>query len=210
MEYNLDLVEESMTSLQLAEISNRRHDNLMRDIEQMFKEADLTALKFEVSYKDASGRENKMYALDKRKTLFVVSQFNHKLRNLIIDKLFELRDEINEKDKRILELEKEKLRKLEIENKENIRVSDCFRKILLISANIDRQKGSKSMLQVKIKIGYNTYYIAKHEKRLHKQIKLYAKYILEKTSHLDLTDEEKISIIDSKVDEEFEDEYNFI
>lgn len=57
MEYNLDLVEETMTSFDLAELSGKRHNNLMREIDTMCENAEITLLRAEQRLKDNAGNE---------------------------------------------------------------------------------------------------------------------------------------------------------
>ena len=46
----------SITSLEITTLTGKLHKNVIRDIRVMFVELELTEHKFELSYKDASGK----------------------------------------------------------------------------------------------------------------------------------------------------------
>ena len=94
---DINLIKESMTSVELAEFSGRRHDHLLRDIDEMFKNSELDIPNFGDIYLDSAGREQKMYNLNKPLVLFVISKFNDKLRLLIVNRMFELEEEREER-----------------------------------------------------------------------------------------------------------------
>jgi len=80
----------TMTSLEIAELTGKRHDNIVRDISSMFEALEIDALKFEGVYKDAGNRERPMFNLDKELTLTLVSGYNIKMRHRIIKRWQEL------------------------------------------------------------------------------------------------------------------------
>ncbi len=80
----------TMTSLEIARLTEKRHDNVLRDIDKMFGELEIDHLKFEESYKNSSGMMQKIFRLDKELTLTLVSGYNVKLRQAIIRKWSEL------------------------------------------------------------------------------------------------------------------------
>ena len=64
----------TMTSREIAELTGKRHDNVLADCEKMF-----TALKIQVSeyldsYKDSTGRTLKQYRLDRDLTMTLVTK----------------------------------------------------------------------------------------------------------------------------------------
>ena len=81
-----------ITSVKLAEISGRRHDNLVRDIEKMCANAKIALLTFEERYFGEDGSENKMYNLSPDLVLFVISKFDDRLRWEMINRLKVLED----------------------------------------------------------------------------------------------------------------------
>jgi Rha family phage regulatory protein len=68
------------TSLKIAEVFGKRHNNVIRDIENIAKrEVFSTALNFEFSsYKDSSGKSNRFYILDQDFTTFLIMGFTGK------------------------------------------------------------------------------------------------------------------------------------
>lgn len=81
---------ETMSSLQIAEITGKRHDAVLRDIKNLLSQG-VAAHNFVVSdYKDATGRTLPCYALTKKGCLILASGYNAKLREKIIDRWEEL------------------------------------------------------------------------------------------------------------------------
>ncbi|WP_203368806.1 Rha family transcriptional regulator, partial [Cysteiniphilum marinum] len=81
---------QTMSSREIAELTGKRHDNILRDIEKMLNELEIAHLKFEGSYIDTTGRALKCYNLPKRESLILVSGYNIKMRAAIIDRWQEL------------------------------------------------------------------------------------------------------------------------
>jgi len=88
----LTITEITMTSLEIAERTGKRHDNVMRDIRNMLLElyGEGDALKFEGIYLDAHKREKPCYRLPKKECLCLVSGYSAPLRMAIITRLEEL------------------------------------------------------------------------------------------------------------------------
>lgn len=81
---------DKMSSLQISEITGRRHDNVVRDIRNLLQQG-VAALNFEVSnYKDVTGRTLLCYNLTKKGCLILASGYDAKLREKIIDRWEEL------------------------------------------------------------------------------------------------------------------------
>jgi phage antirepressor YoqD-like protein len=80
----------TMSSLEIAELTGKRHDNVMSDIEKMLKDLEIHAPDFSGTYKTARGNEYKCYKLPKRETLILVSGYNVTVRARIIDRWQEL------------------------------------------------------------------------------------------------------------------------
>lgn len=82
----------TISSLEIAEITGKRHDNIIRDIETQLVEitGEKALLKFEESYTNSNNREFKCYNLPKIEALIVVSGYDAKLRASIIYRLDEL------------------------------------------------------------------------------------------------------------------------
>ena len=82
-----------MSSMEIARICNKRHDNVMRDIRTTLKEAGIDEkglLKFEASYLNVQNKPQPCYFLPKRECLILVSGYSVQLRTAIIDRWQEL------------------------------------------------------------------------------------------------------------------------
>lgn len=92
---NTALVQESMTSLTLSELTKKRHSEVLRDIRVMAKAWEkITQRKFALTtYTDLSGRKQPLYNLAKDELLFIVSKYNDEVRAVIITRLMELEKE---------------------------------------------------------------------------------------------------------------------
>ena len=80
----------TMSSLEIAELTGKRHDNVMSDIEKMLKDLEIHDHDFAGTYKTARGNEYKCYKLPKRETLILVSGYSVTMRARIIDRWQEL------------------------------------------------------------------------------------------------------------------------
>lgn len=77
----------TMTSIEIATLCEKRHDNVVRDIKIMCEALNLDLLKFEGIYTDAHGRDQKCIHLPKRETMILVSGYKTEFRAKIIDRL---------------------------------------------------------------------------------------------------------------------------
>ena len=121
MNNNLMVIESSnvltMSSLEIAELTGKRHDHVMVDIVKMLKDLEIHAPDFSGTYKTARGNEYKCYNLPKRETLILVSGYSVAMRARIIDRWQELEEKQTpatpktyiEALEKLLESEKEKL-----------------------------------------------------------------------------------------------------
>jgi len=82
----------TMNSREIAELTGKRHDHVIRDIESIFSELELDAPKFGAVYQGGNGQDRKCYNLPKDLTLTLVSGYNIKLRHAIIKRLDELEE----------------------------------------------------------------------------------------------------------------------
>ena len=83
----------TMTSREIAELTGKRHDNVMRDTRNMLLElyGDEGVLKFEDTITDQqNGQEYAVYTLPKRETMILVSGYSVAMRAKIIDRWQEL------------------------------------------------------------------------------------------------------------------------
>jgi len=77
----------TMSSLEIAELTGKRHDNVMADIERILDEAEIGALRFQDTYLTAQNKQTKCYRLPRRECLLVMSAYSAKLRLTIIDRM---------------------------------------------------------------------------------------------------------------------------
>lgn len=81
----------SMSSREIAELTGKRHDNVVRDIQKMFRDVEVGALKFEGTYTNPqNGQEYRCYNLPKNLTLTLIAGYRADLRLKIIDRWLEL------------------------------------------------------------------------------------------------------------------------
>lgn len=85
----------TMSSLEIAELTGKRHDHVVRDIRVMLKELELDIPKFGDTYKDTANRNQKMFKLDKELTMTLITGYSIKLRHTVIKRLDELEQAID-------------------------------------------------------------------------------------------------------------------
>ncbi|MCG7388792.1 phage antirepressor KilAC domain-containing protein [Pantoea sp. ACRSB] len=83
--------EMKMSSLEIAELCEKRHDNVMRDITSMLTELGVGLLSFEDTYiNKQNGQEYRCFNLPKDLTLTLVAGYNVRLRHAIVTRWQEL------------------------------------------------------------------------------------------------------------------------
>jgi len=80
----------TMSSREIAELCEKRHDNVIRDIKGMLAELGEPSLRFEGSYSAADGTTRPCFNLPKDLTITLVAGYNVILRKRIIDRWMEL------------------------------------------------------------------------------------------------------------------------
>jgi len=83
----------TMSSREIAELCEKRHDHVMRDARKMLEELEEDAPKFGGVYTGGNGEERPCINLPKDLTLTLVAGYNVKLRKRIIDRWIELEDQ---------------------------------------------------------------------------------------------------------------------
>lgn len=90
MNENEIIKKETMTSVEIAKVTGKRHDNVVRDIQNILKQG-VDALNFEeTSYTDRANRQQKYYMLTKKGCLILASGYDALLREKIINRWEEL------------------------------------------------------------------------------------------------------------------------
>lgn len=80
----------TMSSREIADLTEKRHDNVKRDIEKMLKELGEDALKFEDIYFDSMNRQQTEYRLDRDLTETLLLGYSAPLRRKVLVRLREL------------------------------------------------------------------------------------------------------------------------
>ena len=80
----------TMSTIEIAELTGKRHDNIVRDTKLMLEQLNGGPLKFEGTYYDAQNKPRPMYNLDKEHTLCLISGYNVQLRMTIVKRWNEL------------------------------------------------------------------------------------------------------------------------
>jgi Rha family phage regulatory protein len=83
----------AMNSKEIAELTGKRHSDVMRDIRVMFSGLELDERKFARTYIDESNRQKPCYEMDKELTHTLITGYHVKLRNAIVKRWSELEDE---------------------------------------------------------------------------------------------------------------------
>lgn len=76
--------------MEIAELTGKEHFNVLIDIRKMLSELEVTALSFQVSYQDSTGRTLPMFSLPKDLTITLVSGYSVPMRHAIVTRWMEL------------------------------------------------------------------------------------------------------------------------
>ncbi len=80
----------TMSSLEISELVEKRHDNVMADIRTMLNALDLPALNFQGSYVGGNGKALPCFNLPRDLTMTLITGYSIPLRKRVIDRLNEL------------------------------------------------------------------------------------------------------------------------
>ncbi|MBB4347938.1 phage regulatory protein/antirepressor Ant [Aliirhizobium cellulosilyticum] len=83
----------TMSSREIAELTEKEHKNVKRDIEKMLSDLGGNALKFERIYRDSRNREQTEYHLDRDHTETLILGYSAELRLRVVRRLRELEGE---------------------------------------------------------------------------------------------------------------------
>ncbi|HCH6765074.1 TPA: Rha family transcriptional regulator [Serratia marcescens] len=76
----------TMSSREIAALTGKRHANVVRDIEKMLLELEVSQLKFESAYIDEQGKRRKEYQLPYRECEILITGYDVKRRAAVIDR----------------------------------------------------------------------------------------------------------------------------
>jgi phage regulator Rha-like protein len=82
--------EQTMSSLEIAKLTEKQHFNVLIDIRKVLEEVGIGALKFQGSYLSEQNKELPCYNLPRRECDLVISGYSAKYRLAIIDRWHEL------------------------------------------------------------------------------------------------------------------------
>jgi len=80
----------TMSSLEFAELTGKRHDNVLRDIDSMLEELGVLKSKVTSFYWDKQSKKRPQFELNEELSLTLVSGYNIKMRHAIIKRWQEL------------------------------------------------------------------------------------------------------------------------
>lgn len=83
-----------MSSREIADLTGKRHDHVMRDIRRMLAELEITDPTFGGSYQDHSGRTLPCFSLDRDLTETLITGYNVKIRHRVIKRLRQLEQQV--------------------------------------------------------------------------------------------------------------------
>lgn len=106
----------TMSSVEIAQLCEKRHDNVVVDIRKMLEELNLYAPDFSGTYKTSQGNEYQCFFLPKRETMILISGYRIDLRAKIIDRWQEL------------------------EAKQAVQLPQTFAEALRLAADLEEQK----------------------------------------------------------------------
>lgn len=135
-----------MTSLQVAEVTGKRHDAILRDIRNIISSGASAHNFVEAIYNDKQGKERPMYNLTPKGCLILASGYDVVLREKIIDKL----DEYQQKEKSTLvqlpdftnpaEAARALAEQYELKQIESRRADEAEAQVVLLSNEIEKMQ----------------------------------------------------------------------
>ena len=87
--------QKTMSSRVIADLTEKRHDHVKRDVENMLGQLGLDIPKFGGIYFDAKNRQQTEYLLDEELTMTLVTGYNIVLRNRVIKRWKELESQVS-------------------------------------------------------------------------------------------------------------------
>ncbi|EFA4415197.1 hypothetical protein D5Z38_20460 [Escherichia coli] len=140
----------TMSSRQIAEFVDKRHDNVVRDIRKMLNELEKDVLKFEGIYLDQYGREKIEYHLEEEMTLTLVTGYDVKRRMVVIQEWKRLKEE------------NEKLRSQQVNPYANMTKLDWIREAMeLEAANEQLIQEKKQLVELHVRKAIDTHSLSR-------------------------------------------------
>ncbi len=79
-----------MSSVEIAELTGKRHSDVLESIRKVLIEVDIQPAEFSARYKDAKGEDRPCFNLPRRECDLVIAGYSAKYRLVIIDRWHEL------------------------------------------------------------------------------------------------------------------------
>ena len=89
----LQTIQKTMSSLEIAELTGKRHDHVMTDIKKMLESLGINAPDFSGTQTYGNNNTREVFNLPKRETLILVSGYSVELRAKIVDRWEELENQ---------------------------------------------------------------------------------------------------------------------
>lgn len=189
--------QKTMSSRVIADLTEKRHDHVKRDVENMLGQLGLDIPKFGGIYFDAQNRQQTEYLLDEELTMTLVTGYNIVLRNRVIKRWRELESQVGlpsyaiedpiERAKKWIEEEKQKqlaiqerdhaiATKAEIGSRREAtamgRLSAKVKEVEKLKTQLDNSTGFATIKKVQSLTGgtYDTYELRRYSKTNHLEI----------------------------------------
>lgn len=130
----------SMTSREVADLTGKRHDNVIRDIEAMLAELPDNVRVEAGIYLDSQGKEQPEFTLNKELTYTLVAGYNTALRHAIVKRWLELETEVAQKA-----LDTSRLQRLPPPERQELREA-CLREVNDDLKTLTNKRGLKAMI----------------------------------------------------------------
>ena len=143
---DLIIKKETMTSLEIAEVTGKRHDSILRDIRNILSQG-VDAHNFvETSYTDKSNRQQKCYTLTKKGCLILASGYDVILREKIINRW----EELETKDRNKYQVPKSFAEALMLAAKQQEQIEEQQRQLEATSKEIVDLNGAIAEMEPKV------------------------------------------------------------
>lgn len=159
---------QTMSSLEIAELTSKEHSKVLQDIERILKEVEIDEAVFRSTYTDKSNRQSKCYNLPRRECNLIVAGYSSKYRLVIIDRWEKLESiqsnptPISRKQLALMVIEQEeRLETLQLENDKMKPRSEFVDKVFNTDALIDIGEVAKIL---NLPYGRNTLFNVLREK----------------------------------------------
>ncbi|MGX9379009.1 Rha family transcriptional regulator [Pseudomonas sp. JQ36] len=93
---NSENVSQTMSSVEIVELTGKLHKNVLADIRSMFSELEIDSAEFSAQYKDGTGRSLPCFNLDREMTDTLLTGYSAKMRLAVVRRWRELEGQIGQ------------------------------------------------------------------------------------------------------------------